>query len=133
MIIRLPSLQRLDFTKVIAEERVINIHDDILLFQKFYHNTLLQIRAANAYRFPQGDLISRQNVFNKYITDQEFLDYCTPLHDEEMAYSLEELLAGETLATTERKVIIEKEVIRELSEAIVYEVLEGVNSALIYA
>lgn len=112
VIIRLPSLQRLDFTKVIAEER---------------------IRAANAYRFPQGDLISRQNVFNKYITDQEFLDYCTPLHDEEMAYSLEELLAGETLATTERKVIIEKEVIRELSEAIVYEVLEGVNSALIYA
>ena len=94
---------------------------------------LLQIRAANAYRFPQGDLISRQSILNKYIPDQEFRDYCTPLHDEEMAYSLEELLAGETIATTERKVIIEKEVIRELSEAIVYEILEGIRSALICA
>ena len=77
-------------------------------------------------------MVSRQNIFNKYIPDQEFRDYCAPLHDEEMAYSFEELLAGETIADTEQKVIIEKEVIHELSEAIVYEILDVVSSSLIY-
>ena len=104
---------------------VIQIFDHVL--------ASLQIRAANAYQSPQGDLISRQNLFNKYIPDQEFVDYCASLHDEEMAYTFEELLLGETLEEARSRETSHKKLILELSESIVYEILDHVSRTLIYA
>jgi hypothetical protein len=72
-------------------------------------------------------------VFNKYIPDQEFIDYTTPFHDEEMAFSFEELLVGETDSEQKMRIFKEKEIIQEVSEAVVYEIVEHVSRTVFYA
>jgi len=64
VLFRLPKLKRLDMINASIEEK---------------------IRAFNLYKAPEGDLQSREKVFDKYLPNDEFVDYSTqqlPFDDE---------------------------------------------------
>lgn len=104
IIFRLPKLEQLDETKVSAEEK---------------------IRSANAYKSVDGDLESRRCVFNKFLPDEEYIDYSPQLEDEEMLLTLEELMAGENFEQREAKALSSKNLYADEAEAFVDNVIRG--------
>ena len=107
IIFRLPHIDRIDFTKVSSEEKVrgYNVYPEI----------------SN-----EGDQRERKEVHNRYLPGEEFMDFNVPLYDEELQLTWEELEAGESFALRDEKIFIEKAIVRENAENVVF---DAVNTA----
>lgn len=116
IIYRLPSLDRLDFTKISSEEKVKAFN----LYPSLNEDGTVSNDEGNRY----NDLQGRINVFSKFIPQQEYIDFSASLQDEELELSLEELMMGETFTTRDEKLYI-SEFLRKQEAEILIETAVG--------
>jgi len=124
VIYRLPSLDRLDFTKISGEEKVRAFN--------LYPTLNEDGTVSNDERNRFNDLHGRINVFNKFIPNQEYIDFSAPLQDEELELTPEELMFGETFASRDEKQYVLDIVRRQEAEVLIGTAVEtAVSNAII--